>query len=111
MDTRLVVRTGRLSTGEALLEIHGVLDTKSAPVLEKRLRSAIDECGVQPPHVQLDLSDVSYLDRDALDVVLRVSQDLTAVRGRLELHHPSPAVVRLLHEAYLDGASWSSLPD
>ena len=53
----------------------------------------------------LDLSGVSFLDQSGLDALLHLQDRWAAGYGSVELLAPSPSVVRLLHEADLDGES------
>ena len=53
----------------------------------------------------LDLSEVTFLDDTGLETLLETQTRLSNGFGTVELVDPSPGVVRLLHEAHLDGAS------
>ena len=49
---------------------------------------------------------MTFLDRAGLEALLRVQQAVADVDGAMELLALSPSIVRLLHEAELDGESW-----
>jgi len=85
-----------------------MLDQSTAPLLEQRLITEARLCRVQPARLLLDLSGTTFLDRAGLDVLLHSHTLLAEESCTLELIEQSPAVVRLLHEAHLDGESWMS---
>jgi anti-anti-sigma factor len=99
------VSVDRLPSGALLVQVHGALDARSGLELEGRLRASIGERG-GPPTVLLNLSGVGYLDRAGLNCLLRLQRDIAAADGGIELLAPSPAVIRLVHEADLHGASF-----
>ena len=92
-----------LASGRTLLGVWGVIDQRTGPLLEQRLLAEARQCPVQPPQLLLDLSGVSFLDRPGLDAVLRVQARVGSVRGTLELIEPTDAIIRLLHEADVQG--------
>ena len=86
-----------------LLNIIGVVDARATAELERQFTLAARMSPVQPPQLLLDLSGVTYLDHAGLDALLGLEDRLRTVAGTVELLAPSPSVVRLLHEADLDG--------
>jgi anti-sigma B factor antagonist len=56
--------------GTCSLVIRGELDIASAPQLEERLRSLLDA----HQRIELDLSDVSFLDSSGLAVLIRAAE-------------------------------------
>ena len=64
-----------------------------------------DRCGIRPPHLLLDLSKITYLDQTGLETLLRTQTRLSNGFDVLEVVDLTPEVIRLLHEAHLDGAS------
>lgn len=102
--TVTILATGR-SGGGTLVRIVGRLDARSAPRLTRELAAAGRLPGSAPPRLTLDLSGVTYLDDAGLDVLLELQDSLAAESGELELQSPTAAVVRLLHEAHLQGSA------
>jgi anti-anti-sigma factor len=102
----LVVHTQSLASGATALRVVGVIDQATAPLLEQRLLQEARACRIQPAHLLLDLCEVTYLDHTGLDALLQTQTRLTDGLATLELLEPTAGVVRLLHEAHLDGASW-----
>ena len=99
------VSIDRLRSGALLVRVSGALDGRSGLELESRLRACMGE-RAGPPHVLLNLSEVGYLDRAGLSCLLRLQRDIAAADGGIELLAPSPAVIRMVHEADLHGASF-----
>ena len=96
----------RLLSGVLLIEVRGPVDAVTGADLHRRLGAAALAAQSEPPRLLLDLSGVTYLDRDGLDAVLQLQERWYNASGTVELVAPSPSVVRLLHEAELDGSSW-----
>ena len=100
----LVVTVDQLAPGLVLIKLRGAIDGRNAAELRRHL------FGVTAPfdtftRLLLDLSAVSFLDRSGLDALLQLQDRWGAGPGSVELLTPSPSVVRLLHEADLDGES------
>jgi anti-anti-sigma factor len=100
----LVVTVDQLAPGLVLIKVRGAIDAATAPELRRQL------FGVTAPfdtftRLLLDLSGVSFLDHSGLDALLQLQDRWGAGDGSVELLAPSPSVVRLLHEADLDGES------
>ena len=100
----LIVTVDQLALGLVLIKVGGAVDGRTAPELRRQL------LGVTAPfdtftRLLLDLSAVSFLDHSGLDALLQLQDRWGAGAGSVELLAPSPAVVRLLHEADLDGQS------
>ena len=90
-----------------LVVVRGVVDTNAAHVLESHLDEAIRCCVTRPTRIMVDLSGVTYLDRDGLDCLLGANRRICAAAGHSGLFEPhNAAVVRLLHQAVFDGAAW-----
>jgi len=103
---RLDARTEQLTTGVLLVRARGPIDKNTAFGFERQLIDAIRRSPAKPVLIRLDLSEVTFLDRAGLNVLLRVQARLDGAAGELRLVKPTPSVVRLLHQAHLDGASW-----
>jgi anti-anti-sigma factor len=102
------VRTEYAPGGASLLRVQGMLDESTASMLEQRLITEARNCRVRPARLLLDLSGTTFLDRAGLDALLHSQTLLAGESCTVELVEQSPAVVRLLHEAHLDGESWMS---
>ena len=98
----------RLLGGVILVEVRGAIDLFTAPDLDRQLFEATRIGQLTPARLMLDLSGVTFLDHAGLDALLHLQDRWGAASGTLELLAPSSSVVRLLHEADLDGASWMS---
>lgn len=105
-DQLLVVRARQLISGTTSLHVIGVLDESTAPLLEDRLVDAARNCRVQPARLLLDLDGVTFLNRAGLETLLAAQTRLAEAFVTVDLIGPTPHVVRLLHEANIDGASW-----
>jgi len=102
----------RLLTGIILVQVSGSVDAGAAPGMERELIMVTLAGRAQPPCLLLDLSGVTFLDHAGLDALLHFQDRIVAASGTVELLAPSPSVVRLLHEAELDGESWMTfIPD
>ena len=86
-----------------LLTITGVVDARASAELERQFSLGTRMSSLKPPQLLLDLSGVTFLDHAGLDALLGLEDRLRSVSGTVELLAPSPSVVRLLHEADLDG--------
>lgn len=104
----LTVRVHRLLGGVILVEVAGAIDYFTAPDLGRQLFDTNRIGQSKPARLLLDLSGVTFLDHAGLDALLHLQDRWGAASGTLELLAPSSSVVRLLHEADLDGASWMS---
>lgn len=109
-DPPLVIHAHALLGGPTSLQVVGRLDRRTAPVLERRLIEEARHCRIQPARLLLNLEGVTYLDRSGLDALLRTSSRLVSGFVTIELDAPTPSIIRLLHEANLDGASWMHRP-
>ena len=101
----LTVDAQPLAGGPTCLRAVGVIDRGTAPILAQRLIEEARKCSIQPARLLLDLEQVIYLDRTGLDVLLQAHARLTNAFVTMQLTEPTPHVIRLLHEANLDGAS------
>jgi anti-anti-sigma factor len=113
VDTSAVdIDIQRLLSGVILIQLRGSVDAGAAASLETELIHATLTGHPQPPCLLLDLSGVTFLDHAGLDAILHFQDRISAASGTVELLAPSPSVVRLLHEAELDGESWMThVPD
>jgi anti-anti-sigma factor len=103
---RLDAKTEQLTSGVLLVRASGRIDRNTAFGFERQLIEDIRRTPASPARVMLDLSKVTFLDRAGLNVLLRVQARIEAGAGELRLVNPTPSVVRLLHQAHLDGVSW-----
>jgi anti-anti-sigma factor len=71
--------------------LQGEIDLSAADALARTLQRAVDDEG----SLQLDLSDVTFLDSIGLAVVIRTALSLEG-RGTLILKGPRPSVRRVL---------------
>jgi anti-anti-sigma factor len=71
--------------------LRGEIDLSAADALARTLQRAVDDSGP----LQLDLSEVTFLDSIGLAVVIRTALSLEG-RGRLVLKGPRPSVRRVL---------------
>lgn len=69
----------------SLVRLQGEIDLATAPVLERRLAALVGE-GART--VVVDLREVPFCDVPALNVLLRLDDDLRARGGRLRLLGP-----------------------
>jgi anti-sigma B factor antagonist len=105
--TRMSVEVHSLLPNVTLVMVRGAIDRVSASNLEQQLTGVFAALGsAEPPRVMLDLAGVTFLDQNGLDSLLHLQDRVIVAAGAIELVSPSPAVVRLLHEADLDGVSW-----
>ena len=102
---RLTIRGRPLPDGSMSVRVIGVVDQGTAEGLQRRLIEEARRCAVQPPHLLVDLSMVTFLDYVGLNALLEVQTRLSNGSGTLDLVDAGPAIIRLLHEAHLDGAS------
>jgi anti-anti-sigma factor len=105
-NRRLDAHTEHLTTGVLLVRARGPIDKTTAFGFERQLIDAMRRSPAKPVRIRLDLGQVTFLDRAGLNVLLRVQARLEGTDGELRLLRPTPSVVRLLHQAHLDGASW-----
>jgi anti-sigma B factor antagonist len=105
---RLIIEVAGRSGTRTVVRVAGRLDARAAPALARELVLATPPPRRGPPQVAIDLSGVTYVDGAGLQVLLDAQDRLAGQSGELELLSPTPAVVRLLHEAHLHGTA--SLP-
>lgn len=72
--------------------VRGDVDAVTAPQLGAVVETVLTDAHV----VELDLSELGFLDSTGLSVIASILQKLTPVDGRLELRSVPPMVVRLL---------------
>lgn len=100
----LVVEIDRIAPGLVLIKVGGAIDAGTALQLRRQLLP-VTLPSQNFTRLLLDLSGVSYLDQRGLDELLSLQDRWGNDVGSVELLAPSPSVVRLLHEADLDGES------
>jgi anti-sigma B factor antagonist len=105
------IEVHRLLSGVLLVEVRGPVDTITGAELQGRLAHVALAGQQGSPRLLMDLSAVTYLDRGGLDAVLQLQERWSSAGGTVELVAPLPAVVRLLHEADLNGSSWMTDSD
>ena len=80
------------NTTETVIIVRGDVDAGTAPQLEAVVDSLAEDTAV----VELDLSELRFLDSTGLGVVAATVRRLETVRGELRLSHVPPMVHRLL---------------
>ena len=105
-DPRLDVESHDLASGVTLVLLRGTVDADTAPYLEECLASPIGRPASGSVQILLNLAGVTFLDRTGLEALLRVQESAAAADGAMRLLALSASIVRLLHEAELDGESW-----
>jgi len=80
-------------TGGVTLRVRGDLDLATAPVLGEHLRSATED---HSGDVDVDLSEVDFLDSTALDVLVAAHQRLRAADRRLTVSSVSTFADKVL---------------
>lgn len=101
----LIIEVVGRSGTRAVVRIAGRLDARAAPTLARELAAATRSPRGRPSRLAIDLSGVTYIDGDGLQVLLDAQDRLTADSGDLELLAPTAAVVGLLHEAHIHGTA------
>jgi anti-anti-sigma factor len=105
-DPRLDIERHDLASGVTLILLHGTVDAGTASYLEENLAETIGRHATGSVQILLNLAGVTFLDRVGLEALLRVQEAVADAEGAMELLALSPSIVRLLHEAELDGESW-----
>jgi len=105
-DPRLDVESHDLASGVTLVLLRGTLDADTATYLEECLAGPISRQPSGSVQILLNMAGVTFLDLVGLEALLRVQQAVADADGAMELLALSPSIVRLLHEAELDGESW-----
>jgi stage II sporulation protein AA (anti-sigma F factor antagonist) len=85
--------------GSVILRVSGEFDVSSASSVYAATIRAIR----LHPALEMDLSDVTFMDSSGLYVLLATGQRAERNGGRLRLLHPSPRVMRVLEAAGDDG--------
>ena len=76
----------------AVVLIRGEIDAATGP----QLRTTIDELPPTVTMVELDLTEVTFVDSTGLGVIAGLVNRLQPVGGRITVRNPSSMVVRLL---------------
>jgi anti-anti-sigma factor len=108
-DPRLDVESHDLADGVTLVLLRGAVDADTAPYLEECLAGTISRHATGSAQILINLAGVTFLDRAGLEALLRVQDAVAEVGGAMELLALSPSIVRLLHEAEMDGESWMQM--
>ena len=108
-DPRLDVESHDLASGVTLVLLRGAVDADTAPFLEECLAGPIGRRASGSVQILLNMADVTFLDRAGLEALLRVQDAVAEVGGAMELLALSTSIVRLLHEAEMDGESWMQM--
>ncbi len=103
----------RPRAGTVLLEVHGEVDTLTAPRLEAGLDDALDVARTEGRAVVVDLSGVTFLASSGLAVLIHGARRVTAWGSRLQVVTATRAVSRpitvtgadALFDTYADVAS------
>ena len=102
----LTIDVALLPVGAMLVALRGSIDVLTAEDLLRRIIQARAASRHPVPRLLLDLAEVTFLDQVGLDALLHLQDTWSRDSGTVDLLAPSPSVVRLLHEADRDGASW-----
>ena len=94
-----VVDTHRDGRAEVVV-VRGEADIATVPLLRAVLDTVLAR---RPAVVEVDLSGTTFLDVEALTVLLAARRRLAARHGVLALREPAPAVVRLLELTRMTG--------
>jgi anti-anti-sigma factor len=81
--------------GAAVVRLVGELDLAAVPTLQSALAGVDGD-------VELDCSEIEFIDAAGLGAILRAQETCTAGGGKLVLVDPGPAVDRLLQLVELD---------
>ena len=65
-------------------------------------RALTDSSQLRQPHVELDLTDVSYLSTAGINVILAARQQLLRCEGSLRILKASPEVAAVLQQCHLE---------
>lgn len=90
-DGVLTITKGRGPDGRTRLHVAGELDAHTAPEFADAFDDVADGAAVE-----LDLTDVSFLDSSGLAALLEARRRLDSAGGSLVVTAASPAVARLL---------------
>ena len=88
----LALSSRRLANGILLVSARGEVDLYTAPDLERTLAEAVAEA---PAQLVVDLSEASFVDSTALQVLLRAARQLAQQEGVLTVVVPDPTVRRV----------------
>ncbi|MFB7657452.1 MULTISPECIES: STAS domain-containing protein [unclassified Streptomyces] len=75
------------------VSLEGDIDLSTAPAVRTALAGCRDR---EVTDIDVDLTAVGFCDASGLHAFLAASERLAAAKGCLRLHHPAPAVRRLL---------------
>ena len=82
-----------------VLVLQGEIDLHESPRVKEGVLRLLKE---NPPHVFVDLSQVSYIDSSGLAVLIEAMQRINAYGGKLALFGVHDTVQNIMHIARLD---------
>ena len=88
------------SAGRLTVFLGGELDHHEARYTVQAVEELIEE--YMPRDCVLDLSGLSFMDSSGIAVIVRVSERMRALRGRLWVENPSGQVLRVIDAAGLE---------
>jgi anti-anti-sigma factor len=91
-----------------ILAVRGDLDVATSPQLAAALETLLDRDGST---VTIDMAAVSFIDSNALGVLVNASNRLATTGGRILIIEPSPATARLLELTGLSAWFSGTQPD
>ncbi|WP_329254463.1 STAS domain-containing protein [Streptomyces sp. NBC_01478] len=93
--------------GRALITLTGEIDLDSAPLVHASLERCLHD-GIRA--IDVDVTAVTFCGHNSLNAFLCSLLHTAAAGGSLQLHHPSPALERLV-ELTGSGSLFVTLPD
>ncbi|MFE2423903.1 STAS domain-containing protein [Streptomyces hokutonensis] len=92
---------------QALITLTGEINLNSAPLVHASLERCLHD-GIRA--IDVDVTAVTFCDRNSLNGFLYALMHTAAAGGTLQLHHPSPALERLVALTGY-GSLFLTLPD
>ncbi|MWA01671.1 anti-sigma factor antagonist [Actinomadura sp. LD22] len=86
--------------GWTVVTVSGELDIATAGTLDEHLSAAIGADG--PPRVVVDVTRMTFCDSSGLNVLIRASKRIAAMRGRFVLVRPTDRVRNVLRVTGLE---------
>ncbi|MFB4295225.1 STAS domain-containing protein [Actinomadura sp. NTSP31] len=86
--------------GWTVVSVAGELDLATAGTLDEHLSEAIGADG--PPRVVVDVTGMTFCDSSGLNVLIRASKRIAAMRGRFVLVRPTERVRNVLRVTGLE---------
>ena len=88
------------AAGRLTISLCGELDQHEAPRASRAITELLDE--YLPRDCVLDLSGLNFMDSSGIAVIVRSSERMRALRGRIFLDNPGGQVLRVLDAAGID---------